>query len=254
MLNNFDIWDIYVPCSVPQNEVSLIFFISRSHHLESMREVIMKRAKQSHWVTKCFASVEVTSADMTAAEDNYWLGSRVQFEKFLMLQFLSQPSVVRYVMYMEPDCFIFRANWVPLMQATCLEEDVFLIKGHRSKPRFSRPYDHINGNALYALGDARLSNFYFNIYSQYLKYDPNAGNATSVFHLAYDMDIHEFLDYARDKMDAVAEIRRLVVSSQFMQNYFHMNYTLTDVAAAYPTAFIVHGGYRNKVDELLWLS
>lgn len=248
MLYNFDVWDIHTPCTQNQSEVTLVFFISRDVNLSVISKLILQRASQSSWATECFKSIEVTSANMTKQEDSYWLGSRVQFEKFLCLQFLSTPSVVRYVMYMEPDVYIFRPDWLPLLQHTAVsDEQVFFIKGHRSMPRFNLTYNHINGNALYNLGDARLSNFYFHVYSPLLKVGP--GNASRYFHYAYDMDIHHFLDV--DERSVCKTIRAHTLSSEFIQNYFHMNYSVAKVAAEYPTAFMIHGGYRQEEEEVV---
>jgi hypothetical protein len=251
VLANFDTWDTYPPCTThPQAEVDLVFFLSRDANIRAVKKTILRRVYESAWSVQCFKSISVTSANMTAVEDSYWLGSRVQFDKFLKLQFLSHPAVVRYVMYMEPDCYIFRPNWLPLLQKTCLEEkDEFYIKGHRSMPRFNLTYNHINGNALYNLGDATLTNFYFYLYSSQLRTQENAGGASRVWHLAYDMDIHHVLDTvfitkSGEEVHIYKNIRDKVISSDFIQNYFHMNYSLSEVAAAYPSAFIVHGGHR----------
>lgn len=247
VLENFVTWETYPPCIEHQSVVDLIFFLSRDENIISLRTTLLSRVNESSWAKKCFRRVEVVSANMTAAEDNYWLGSRVQFEKFLSFQFLSHPSVVQYVMYMEPDCYVFRPDWLSLLQRTALEEE-FMIKGHRSMPRFNLTYDHINGNALYNLGDGRLTDFYFNIYGPRLRPHEEAEGATGVWHLAYDMDIHKFLDYFSANKDnhEVVFLRDKVVSSEFIQNYFHLNYSVVEVMAEYPSSFMVHGGYRHE--------
>jgi hypothetical protein len=257
VLANFDTWDTYPPCTThPQAEVDLVFFLSRDANTRAVEKTILRRVYESAWSVQCFKSISVTSADMTAVEDSYWLRSRALFDKFMNLQFLSHPAVVRYVMYMEPDCYIFRPNWLPLLQKTCLEEkDGFYIKGHRSMPRFNLTYNHINRNALYNLGDTTLAYFYFNVYKPQLRTQENAGGASRVWHLAYDVDIHHAMDYffltnSGEKVYPYKHVTDKAISSNFIQSYpFHMNYSLSEVVAAYPSAFIVRGGHRVQEKE-----
>lgn len=242
VLQNFDIWDGILPCTAPQNDVSLVFFISREDYASIARRAILKRAADSPWAKECFRSVTVVSAGLSVEEDTYWLGSRLHFEHFLRLHFLSEASEVGYVMYLEPDCYFFRPGWLQLLHDEAIRDSPYYIKGHNSSGRF-HVFPHINGNALYNLGDSLLARFYFYVYGQFLFADPeHEEKALRVIHHAYDMDIAHFLSIHHE-LPLLLEIWQGLKSSDFIQNFFQREFNISEIAEEYPMAFITHGGY-----------
>ncbi|PJF17655.1 hypothetical protein PSACC_02545 [Paramicrosporidium saccamoebae] len=183
--------------------------------------------------TQCFREVRVVFANLTGSEDSYLSGARNMVEAMMRNDFyLDDPY---YVLYIEPDCRPLKRYWLAAMDAMTRPPTAdFWIKGslYRGTSRgvienevYAR---HLNGNAIYRVGDPEFLKFHFD------KVVPHPG-----YRSGYDTDRYQ---YFADRRDEVLGVRHKFVYSDFIQNMWHYEYSRAQLLAASPYTFITHGG------------
>lgn len=166
----------------------------------------------------CFSQVEAHSLHLTLEQDNRVLGSKLLFEHFLNRTW---PGA-GYALYLEPDVIPTKPRWLTALARSVSQPttaprpwivgSIFLgpTKFWRKKwlPRKRNAdhlYFHLNGNAMYWLGDGReFPRFYFDHIKPHIahKHGPDAGQQT-----AMDLD---FFDYLFRKRGSHSDKNRLV--------------------------------------------
>lgn len=180
---------------------------------------------------------------LDARDDSYINGARLMFEHVVCGQL---DAGMRKVLLMEPDMRPVRPHWLLKLHAEARHGDVFWVKGSvyrgnsshlvsSSRVREYRPaYTHINGNALYSLGDSGFCEFYRRV-RQYVV----AKHGDS--YAAYDTDMAEYLMDSAN-WDAARHHFHRFVFTDVIQNMWHTDYSLLDMVSAHPNTYLVHGG------------
>lgn len=191
---------------------------------------------------QCFSSVRVRFASLQGKEDTYLSGSRHMFERMMNSQIgITEAS---YAFYMEPDCRPLRPYWLSVVDSLCrFPNGKFWIKGTifrgsaaSMRVRLLFNMFHINGNAIYNLGDQGFRDFYFKHVREWVT-TKNAQGAydTDVFKLLLDPDrYHQSKGWAH-----------YFQFSDFIQNHWHANYSMAAVRAGSDLTVVVHGGTQH---------
>jgi len=192
----------------------------------------------------CFSEATGVFAGLRGADDEYFLGARLQFEQLLSGN--ATPGDAEYVLYQEPDCLPVQPGWLDAIRALSRDSEPFWVKGSMFQGDVSIMFEgipwamgHINGNAIFNVGDPLFRAFYFGALQAYLdKEFPNMTQRT------WDTDMAKYLLDPRQYPVA----RRLVHYFRFtaaIQNYWKSDVDVPQLLAQFPRAVLVHGG--NKI-------
>lgn len=221
--------------------VTLIVFMNTRYDLE----IETKIAKTFHSLldrTKsCFSGIRFRYADLVGEKDSYLMGSRMMFE--LMMQGNAAMDNPGYAFYMEPDCLPIRSNWLSLVDShTRWPNPPFWLKGSifRGDMKIVGTTNivnmfHINGNAIYNLRDLELQRFYFRRVRKFIEDKVKKEGA-------YDTDVAMYLQNGHFLTEAL-DIAHKFQFSEFIQNLYHSNYSISGLAKKNRVTVMVHGGY-----------
>ena len=221
------------------HNVTLTFFVSGETDPELELRLLAAFTSLPPRISQCFTTANVRFSRLTNNDDSYLTGSRKMFE-FMLNGWLGMTQPY-YVLYMEPDCLPVRPGWLTVLDALTRHPTApFWIKGSIFRGdsrvitnRLVYNLFHINGNALYNLGDPAFRHFYFDLVRPFIATYYNEG--------AYDTDIFKFLldlgnwNYARS-------VSHMFQFTDSIQNHWHSNYSISELKAMSGTVALVHGG------------
>ena len=96
-------------------------------------------------------------------------------------------------------------------------------------------YIHINGNAIYNIGNTDLILFYFNTLRPYIV----EKNGDSIN--AYDTDFFEYM-LDENNYDATRRILHQFHFTDFIQNLWKTEYNVNEMAEKFKSTYFIHGG------------
>lgn len=259
-IRNLEMWRLFPPCPGPEfdespdshyfrrshgsvplgRNITLVFFLNCDRDPGLEDRLLSTFAVLPADVRACFtANPIVRFGKLTEEQDTYLSGSRNMFEKMLNGHIgLVEPS---YVLYMEPDCLPIRKHWLMLLDGqTRFPTAPFWMKGSAFRGNhtaFKSPnlmkWIHLNGNAIYNMGDPAFRHFYFDHVRPFIFNAQIQG--------AYDTDIFMYL--MEPKYFSIARsVIHMFQHTDSIQNYWHSNYTVSKLTEFSPTVVLVHGG------------
>ncbi len=257
VIANFGAWTSFPPCREGDRKgaYTLLLFISSSPEKkdralgtsggglkESLVEAFHRVPVTARW---CIKEPLVVYGNLSGSADDYYNGSRNQFEHFLAESLPTEGA--QYVFYMEPDCLPVHAGWLAMLNDLCTPPNPpFWIKGSIFRGETAKmvtrwPYYlfHINGNAIYNLAST-FPQFYFAVVRPYIRqyYEEHA----------YDTDIFKFLlDPAN--YNVARRVAHLFQFTNVIQNQWHSSYSYSgDILSGNQGAdvAIVHGGEQRE--------
>lgn len=239
-LENMRNWISFTPCQSQRN-VSLIFYLAKSDTASASAELLNQFTTLPLEVKKCFAYVNVTHETELEVGDSYLSGSRVMFEKMVSGKMFYGPKRPSFVMYMEPDCVPVQKYWLDaLIDAVKPPNEYFWMKGssfrgslgavHKNPPAYTLL--HINGNAVYNVGDGELYSFYRQKVRPFLlKHKASE---------AYDTNFFKYLLWNPENRPS--DYLHLFAYTNVIQNMWHSAYTPDEIFDSRNTTYLVHGG------------
>lgn len=244
LVENIRKWSKYMPCLKKdffnKKSPKLIFFVS--YKQESSVKYLHYNLSNLIPYFRCFSNrynLDIVKYKLSYKEDNHVLGARLMFE-YMLRKNNSLFKQCTYVFYMEPDCRPIRSNWINALQYEIGSRD-FWIKGAIFRGKFENKINkylpnkyHINGNAIYNIGDDNFGEFYFKILRPYI--ERHIDSIT-----AYDTDFSEFFFDVKN-YDYVKMIIHKFSFTETIQNLWHLNYSVAEVRKKFPRTFIIHGG------------
>lgn len=234
--DNLKLWSRYPPCLNNKNmKIGFIFFVS------GLRNETLENDLLKSFESPCFSSVIVDFAELSHKDDQYLKGSRLMFEMMISKKLNFGSIKPSHIFYMEPDALPIRPYWLEgINQQIIFPNAKFWVKGSIFRgqmkivtSKWIYNHIHINGNAIYNLEDEKFEKFYFEILRPFIKkYYKKEG--------AYDTDFYKLLLWESGKY--TAELFHLFQFSDFIQNHWHSDYSLSDIRKNSPNTFLVHGG------------
>ena len=233
-------WEKYAPCENHYNNFkpSLIFFVGYSEN-DSIKN-IENSLKNLKTFFKCFSNFGIVKYELEKHDDNHVKGARLMFEYLIGRKHVLF-SRVKYVFYMEPDTRPIRSNWLDAIQNE-IGFSKFWMKGSfylgafefRVNKYFPNKY-HINGNAIYNIGDEEFSKFYFNNLRPYIM---RHGDSIT----AYDTDFSEYI-FDVDNYRTVQKIIHNFAFTQVILDLWRQNYSVAKIRKQFRNSYLVHGGF-----------
>ncbi|EME31762.1 uncharacterized protein Gasu_11370 [Galdieria sulphuraria] len=270
VLSNLKRWASleYFPCdtlvdSLVIESTDLFFYYDMPLDHPSVQESIhtltrwLRKEPLQSVVSSCFHNVRFISANLSAEQstNSYkmdFVKSSVKTEGTVR-QFravVNHPSLInthRHFFYMEPDHIPIRNRWLSAIFNDSLQGD-FWMKGSlmRYKPRFScafEPYRtqylrHINGNAIYKVGDPCFMRFLENVYREY----PDFAFDTSINF--YRLDLRHYITYQYTA-------HRFQVT-EVMADLGVVRYDEDRLRSDLPNTYTAHGKFMYTEKQLGW--
>jgi hypothetical protein len=246
LLENIKKWEIFKLCYFENDKsIELIFYIGYfKSNLTSLNYLPKK--------IKCFSKIStVLYKYKSLNEDKHVVGSRLMFESML-LKTNDYFKNAWFIFYMEPDARPIKSNWLDAISNE-IGNGNFWCKGsvfrgdlstfETNSNIFSKLFEntyipnylHINGNAIYNIGDSEFILFYFNLLRPYIV-KKNGFSLT-----AYDTDFFEYL-IDKNNYETTRNIFHKFHFTDLIQNYWHTEFKINEVALKYKYTYFVHGG------------
>jgi hypothetical protein len=167
----------------------------------------------------------------------------------------------KFVFLMETDCQPIIPDWIGQIQRACVQnQDAWIVGSHYCgvSPLHWSIARHINGNALYHIGDARFWDFLENRFWPWL----NDHIASSMPNLAYDCGWETYLNRVEMEHAGSYEwVRVRDILQRFRLSNFVVNiagaaelageyvWTQEEILGRFPAAAIVHGPLANSLEH-----
>ncbi len=136
-------------------------------------------------------------------------------------------SAGRYAFYMEPDCVPIRPDWLGQLLDRLEHANAWIIGSvYRGRGTLYRPFmRHLNGNAIYAVGDAAFQDFLVDLEARFanlVSKDPR---------YAYDLALEILVTGASCDAEATEEERALWRYFQPIAHRFHPTDYIQNISA-----------------------
>lgn len=253
ILRTHVLWSRFPPCtsSLHKDRTGLLFLFNGRCEDSSACEQVKQRLTQ---YASCFGDVRVQDARLSSREDRYdklrrsasWVaGPNNLFHRAVAI---AQSARYTHMFQLEPDVLPIRAGWLDRAQCLASISDQAWVIGSALRANCTReettgtcvqlPEEfagHINGNAIYAVGDAA--------FASYLRSTRQGRTGR----MAYDLALH----VTRNRY---SQPRRRELLHRFQHSSFVVNMGTSDPqdAAAlhqqFPGAYLVHNSAFSRFD------
>lgn len=252
---NLHSWSEYPPCTAamggahPNGPFHLVLYSSadsrkRQYIVELEQRLQAAIGNMTADALACFQSIEIQHANLSGPSDTYYRGTRLMIEK-LILQKVRLQYPPQYVFYMEPDCLPIRSNWLNALDLSVRWPNApFWMKGSIYRGHNKAVYAtrhppqvfHINGNAIYNIGDRAFKNFYVKHYRPYVN------SVSKSKERSFDTDFYRFI-HDIDNVMVTRSIIHKFQYSEVVQNYWRSSFSVAKLRNDNPGTYLIHGGY-----------
>jgi hypothetical protein len=234
--NTRTLWNSVVPCFERQEKVDILFYTNfeKNEHIEAE---ILRAFSETPKVRNCFRNIRFFQANLNSTQDQYPFGPNNMFCRIFQRPILLEYD---YIFYFEQDTRPIRPNWLPLLQAQVNVPEKFWIKGSTYFGNKFVPQEfwycracffHINGNALYGIGDEEFRRVSIRICDEVERTGEH-----------YDQKFARFWMDDFNNWNYTKMVFHKVVFSNFLQNWWATMYDLDKILKESPETFFIHGG------------
>lgn len=237
---------------------------------ESLSQPLTDTFDKSPVLKQSFQTIEVRFCDLAPEKDLYIREGDALYAPFgrkagpnwLFFETMrALRNEAKFVFLMETDCRPVIPGWIGAIQRACVQnEDAWIVGSHYCgvSPLHWSIARHINGNALYHIGDARFWDFLENRFWPWL----NDYIASSMPNLAYDCGWEAYLNRVEMEYAGSYEwIRARDILQRFRLSNFVVNiagaaeqagdyvWTPEEILGRFPGAAIVHGPLADSLEH-----
>ena len=245
-----DVWSRWPPCFLPRMHSTDLYIyyhqdITKSDHLiPLLRSAFLKHAN----VSSCFKTIQFLNAGLSDANDVYPLAAaRMFFKLFKSSKLIRYPAMY----YMEPDNIPCKQGWLDQLFRESRVPGGFWVRGKfveslrksgsiirdRDPVTGQYPYSqHINGNALYAIGDADFRSFVSHIVEPAFWGDPDeflGGYDVALYMIRQNRTLISWIYYT--------ETIHLFQYTSLIQNLYRTPGNSSLICDEFPKTYLVHG-------------
>lgn len=159
--DNLNAWQSYefYPCDPAKRygaNFELMFYLSQPD--KPTQQALTSAYFNSTWARECFSALSFKFIDMDLKTDVYGPGTLAMFYSSFDDDFFHQPR--DYMLWCEPDFVPIRRHWLDLLyERELIGVPPFWMRGSIPRYPFSDGDWHLNGNALYAVGNRSFAAF-----------------------------------------------------------------------------------------------
>lgn len=239
MQDKFAEWSIHSPCKENEEGIAdLVFFYHQTIDAEFSSHVANLVSLFPSFF-RCFENLYALAAHLPVQEDGYPAGPNAMFYRLLLSNSLLHTNKYQYMFYFEQDMTVIRAEWLSVLQREVVNRGSFLILGsfplHPANQECLSCNLHINGNAVYHLGDELR---------ELVKRTYTSGG---IFGYAYDQQFAKYLfeHCMPDKAcsDYFSRTWPLLARTESMLNAWNVDWCMDKISEK---TFLIHGGYNNN--------
>ena len=253
----------FTPFSEAPAEPTIELHFAMNGAVDKKAEARLKNAFRRARLDQFFKSLSFHYSNLSGLDDQY---TRVAGGDVGSAGYMAGPNnqffdIVRsfakgmsHILLMEPDAVPIRPNWLKAAEDIVRGSERFWINGsHYRGTAMITSVNHINGNAIYNVGDTQFRTFFENVFVPYfhrrVKDNPS---------ICYDIVLYDMFAKAYAKMpseEVVAlwkETAHLFRFSEWIVDVSHANdreaHVLMSTVAAqkrYPNSYVVHGAVEN---------
>lgn len=220
-LNAWQSFEFY-PCDPAKAygaNVDLMFYLSQPD--KPTQQALTKAFFNTTWARECFSTLSFKFIDMDAKTDVYGPGTLAMFYSSFDEDFFHRPR--DYMLWCEPDFVPIRRHWLDLLyERELVGVPPFWMRG--SIPRYPHSDGdwHLNGNALYAVGNRTFAAFAKSSRGAFKAYD------------SFDQSLFA-------KMGENRHLAHLFVYTDAIQNRGYEIYDIPQLRANESRLLIAHG-------------
>lgn len=224
VLDNLHAWQSFefYPCDPARRygaNVELMLFLSQPD--KAVQETLVRSFWNTTWARECFAALSFKFIDMDAKTDVYGPGTLAMFYSSFDADFFHKPR--DYMLWAEPDFVPIRRHWLDLLyEREIIGVPPFWMRG--SIPRYPNSEGdwHLNGNALYNVGNSTFAAF--------------AKSSRGAFKLYDSFDQSLFVKFGENRQYA-----HLFVYTDAIQNRGYEIYDIPALRQSEPNLLLAHG-------------
>ncbi|GJQ09005.1 hypothetical protein GpartN1_g796.t1 [Galdieria partita] len=270
------VWEQFPPCFCFSDieQVDLILFFSGSVRfkgnmlfLEFLREVDFNSFSWRH----CFEDIYLMSAELPSECDTHPEGTCIMFYQI----FPTLENNYLYFQIIEPDVTPFRHDlaWLQEVVAMTRDHNDFWVKGSVSacpsgmKPHFRTfciQYSigtawidyHINGNALYKLGDRDFDVYLQRVQKRYVRKrnGKTVQGCSGTFYGGYDVSIFQYLysSHTFEEWEYIQSVLHHFSYDTAILNYCNFPLRIEEIQSKYPNTVMIHSKWyalKRKYDS-----
>lgn len=249
VIANIDKWSKYKPClkidrSNRNHMPKLLFYIGYSNNQTDLNDIKLKmRNLMANF--ECFSNgnrIDLMEVKINPEQDTHLLGSALMFENMLTKRhrLLTNAS---YIFYMEPDTKPVRSDWLNAIEREIGFND-FWIRGCAYLPGFDiksindtkglKYVYHMNGNAIYNIGDGEFIRFYFESVKPFVN---------SLFdNYPFDLYLITYLLDERNWKTSMRVLHKFLYTQVIINTdgVFGFDSTMNDLHKLFPVAYFSH--------------
>jgi hypothetical protein len=212
----------FYPCDPARQygaNVELMLFLSQPDR--AVQQTLVKQFWNTTWARECFSSLSFKFIDMDEKTDVYGPGTLAMFYSSFDDDFFHKPR--DYMLWCEPDFVPIRRHWLDMLyERELCGVPEFWMRG--SIPRYPNSEGdwHLNGNALYNVGNRTFAAFAKSSRGAFKPYD------------SFDQSL--FVKFGEHR-----EYAHLFVYTDAIQNRGYEIYDIPTLRASEPNLLIAHG-------------
>lgn len=196
----------------------------------------------------CFAKITICRLDLQMEDDTRVYGSKLLFESFLNRMCVPAHEPFGFALYLEPDVKPVKPQWLTALARTASSSTETWIIGSMflgnirfvkekwlpRKRHSDKLYFHLNGNALYWLGNSNnnassssspLRDFYFNQVKPFIQEKHKVEGAKLT---AMDLDFFEYVFHSRHNIQLKNQFVNRIQYTELIGNFYFENGMATD--------------------------
>lgn len=274
--DNFWLWDhaAFAP-GVLSNDERPALIVSFNNEKGRVAEAELRTAYEATtYVRQCFSGIEFLYLDLQGDNDVYIrdYSQRPPSEGFKAgpnNQFFETINRLRhlegYLFLMETDCVPVRSGWLRELCCMVRQPRRFWIMGsaYRGVAHLDNDFArHINGNAIYAVGDDSFQDFVADIWRPRLRHVASQHDPRIAYDIFLEVMLTNGMHSKREyEWRLFQETAHLWIYTDFIQNRssdadsrFFESYDLKGFLVEHPNTYILHGAVFSRAVSLLKLS
>eukprot|EP00741_Cyanophora_paradoxa_P008800 tig00001375_g8517.t1 len=244
----------FFPCDVTKGYgqlVDIVYYFNKDLEASTMHHLVQKLVKGINALQKsrrCFGEIKFLSGHLSDDMDGHPDGTCFQFYHLFQNQMMAH--TYKYFFLFEPDVRPIKRFWLDAIYEETFDRNDFWVKGSVSQCAgdYAHMDFHVNGNALYKLGDDHWLDYLQRVRAFYRpRLWVHSADGCSAATTGFD---HSIFHFSRDRSNwfYAQQMLHRIVYSTFIVNKCVFEYQPWELVMDMPQAHLVHSKFFNYKD------